>query len=74
MTNSINTDVVGAELQNENRIVKRLWQMLGASLFLGFVIQRLLAAGSGRISKPDRRHLAVYLNDHLAGSRPALNF
>ena len=68
MTNSINTDVVGAELQNENRIVKRLWQMLGASLFLGFVIQRLLAAGSGRISKPDRRHLAVYLNDHLAGS------
>ena len=68
MTNSINTDMVGAELQNENRIVKRLWQMLGASLFLGFVIQRLLATGSGRISKPDRRHLAVYLNDHLAGS------
>ena len=73
MTNSINTDVVGAELQNENRIVKRLWQMLGASLFLGFVIQRLLAAGSGRISKPDRRHLAVYLTIISPVRWPALN-
>ena len=72
MTNWINTGAVGAELQNENRIVKRLWQMLGVSLFLGFVIQRLLAAGSGRISKPDRRHLDVYLNDHLAGSMVAI--
>jgi hypothetical protein len=31
-----------------------------------------LAARSGRISKPDRRHLTVYLNDHLAGSMVAV--
>jgi hypothetical protein len=72
MTNCIKTGAVGAKLQNENRIVKRLWQILGASLFLGFLIQRLLAARSGRISKPDRRHLTVYLNDHLAGSMVAV--
>ena len=61
-----------ANQQNENQIGKRLWQMLGASLVLGFVIRRVLAARSGRMSKSDREgesdHLAVYLNDHLAGS------
>src|SRR5258708_10833066 len=73
MANRINMGAVGsAKLQNENRIVKRVWRILGASLFLAFVIQRLLAARSGRISKPDRRHLTVYLNDHLAGSMVAV--
>jgi hypothetical protein len=61
-----------ANQQTENQIGKQLWQMLAASLVLGFVIQRVLAARSGRVSKPDREggsdHLTVYLNDHLAGS------
>lgn len=58
--------------QNENQIGKRLWQTLGASLVLGFVIQRFLAVRSRQMSKPDREdesgHLTIYLNDHLAGS------
>ena len=62
-----------ANQQKENQIAKQLWQMLGASLVLGFVIQRILAA---RLSKSDREseldHLAVYLNDHLAGSVAAV--
>ena len=53
-----------ANQRNENQIGKRLWQMLGASLILGFVIRRVLAARSGRMSKSDRDgesdHLAVY--------------
>jgi hypothetical protein len=58
--------------QNENQIGRRLWQILGASLVLGFVIQRVLAARSRGFSQSDKEgqfdHLAIYLNDHLAGS------
>jgi hypothetical protein len=61
-----------ANQRKENQIGERLRQMLGVSLILGFVIRRVLAARSGRMSKSDRDgesdHLAVYLNDHLAGS------
>ena len=61
-----------ADQRNEYQIGKRLWQMLGASLVLGFVIQRFLAARSGRVSTPDSEgesnHLTVYINDHLTGS------
>jgi hypothetical protein len=65
-----------ANQRNENQIGKRLWQMLGASLVLGFVIQRVLTARTEWLSKPDGEgeadHLTVYLNDHLAGSVAAV--
>ena len=72
MTKCINTGAAGAKLQNDHRIVKRLGQILGATLFLGFVIQRLFVPRSARILKSDRGHLTVYLNDHLAGSMVAI--
>jgi hypothetical protein len=62
--------------QNANQIGQRLWHILGSSLFLGFVIQRVVAARFRRQVKTEREdqtdNLAVHLNDHLAGSVAAI--